>query len=46
MILDFLQAKGFESAHACEVKLRKEAEDALGTTIRELKTLLKEREKK
>ncbi|KAJ0083498.1 hypothetical protein Patl1_30903 [Pistacia atlantica] len=37
--------KVFESAHAREVKLRKEAEDALGTTIQEQEVLLEEKEK-
>ncbi|KAJ0020253.1 hypothetical protein Pint_32364 [Pistacia integerrima] len=37
--------KVFESAHAREVKLRKDAEDALGTTIQEQEMLLEEKEK-
>ncbi|RDX81463.1 U-box domain-containing protein 33, partial [Mucuna pruriens] len=34
----------FESAHACEVKLRKEAEDALRATVQEQQKLLNESE--
>ncbi|XP_031287507.1 U-box domain-containing protein 33-like isoform X1 [Pistacia vera] len=39
------KVKVFESAHAREVKLRKEAEDALGTMIQEQEVLLEEKEK-
>ncbi|MCD7466861.1 hypothetical protein HAX54_003905 [Datura stramonium] len=38
------KVKAFESAHAHEVELRKEAEDALETTLLEKEKLLKERE--
>ncbi|KAL3530745.1 hypothetical protein ACH5RR_010067 [Cinchona calisaya] len=38
------EVKAFESAHAREVKLRKEAEDALGTAIKEQEKLIEERE--
>ncbi|KAM3398441.1 U-box domain-containing protein 33 isoform X2 [Capsicum galapagoense] len=37
------KVKAFESAHAHEVELRKEAEDALGATLLEKEKLLKER---
>ena len=40
----FLQVNLFESAHAREVKLRKEAEDALRTTVEEQQKLLDENE--
>ncbi|XP_057955115.1 U-box domain-containing protein 33-like isoform X2 [Malania oleifera] len=38
------KVKAFESAHAHEFKLRREAEDALRTTIQEQEKLLEERE--
>ncbi|KAA8549262.1 hypothetical protein F0562_000946 [Nyssa sinensis] len=38
------KVKAFESAHAHEVKLRRESEDALRTTIQEQEKLLEERE--